>query len=104
MCTHDIIKLISAVNGTVCIVFGIIALFRGIKADGVVEIGALIKGKIKTGSAGILLLFFGIVLIGMPVLKGKEEIKPLDIRTKEIKKIEEYIEGSGTRTIKIEFL
>lgn len=75
----------SATCGTVCIIWGIIALFRGLKAEGVIDIkAALINGKVKTGSAGIILLFCGVVLFAMPILKGKEEVEVLKISRREI--------------------
>lgn len=78
--SQEIIKLISAANGTVCIVCGVIALFRGLKAGGVIDIkAAFINGKVKPGSAGIILLFCGIVLFALPIFKGKEEVQELRI-------------------------
>lgn len=70
--SQEIIKIISAGNGTLCSIVGIIAIFRGIKAESEIDIQALFKGKIKTGSAGIILLFIGALLIAVPILKGKK--------------------------------
>jgi hypothetical protein len=72
---QEYIKLICALAAFICISFGVFALFSGLKADGVVDITALVKGKIKTGSAGIMLLFFGTVLFGMLILKGASDTK-----------------------------
>ena len=68
--TQQLIKLLGTASALACIAFGIVALFRGIRADGEVDISALFKGKIKTGSAGVLLLFFGVALFAVIVLKG----------------------------------
>ncbi len=88
--SQEIIKVISSINGTICIVVGIIALFRGVKAEGEVDIQALFKGKIKTGSAGIILLFIGALLITVPVLKGKKIENSLELYKSQ--EIEKYIE------------
>jgi hypothetical protein len=87
---QDIIKLLAAGTASAIMAFGIRALFKGIKADGVVDINALAKGKIKTGSAGVLLLFFGTILFTALIFKGShttierrlDTIDPLQVAEK----------------------
>jgi len=71
MNSQEIIKLTAAFAALLCIITGIVALFRGLKADGVVDFSAIAKGKLKTGSAGIVLLFFGSVIFTALILKGR---------------------------------
>jgi hypothetical protein len=71
MDTQNVIKLIAAVSGAMCMMFGIVALFKGLKAHGMVDISAIAKGKIKTGSAGVMLLFFGAMILAILVAKGE---------------------------------
>ena len=70
MNSQEIIKLIAAIGALFCIIAGIIALFRGLKAEGTIDFSAIAKGKLKTGSAGIVLLFFGSMLFAVLILKG----------------------------------
>lgn len=70
MHSQELIKIIAAVAAAACVAFGILALFRGLRVDGEVDVSALFKGKVKTGSAGVLLLFFGVALFGIVVMKG----------------------------------
>jgi hypothetical protein len=71
--SQEIIKLTAALAALLCIVAGIVALFRGLKAEGVIDFSALAKGKLKTGSAGIVLLFFGTFIFATLILKGYSE-------------------------------
>ena len=70
MTPQEIIKLIAAFAGFLCIAFGIKALFSGIRAEGEVDLSGLVKGKVKTGSAGVLLLFFGTIILVSLIFKG----------------------------------
>jgi hypothetical protein len=70
MHSQEFIKVLAAVAAAACVAFGILALFRGLRADGEVDVSALFRGKVKTGSAGVLLLFFGVALFGIVVMKG----------------------------------
>lgn len=72
MHTQENIKLLAAIVATGCITFGILALFRGLRADGKVNISALFKGTLETGSAGVLLLFFGVALFAIVIIKGHQ--------------------------------
>jgi hypothetical protein len=73
MDNQELIKWIaSPLAGLICIVMGIVAIFRGLRADGAIDLAALAKGKVKTGSMGLLLLFFGSVLITALVIHEKE--------------------------------
>lgn len=69
--TQQLIKLMAAIAAACCIGFGIFALFRGLKAEGSIKISSLLKGEIKTGSAGLFLLFFGLVLFSTIIIKGE---------------------------------
>ncbi len=78
--TQQKIKLIAAFSAFVCIVTGIVAIYCGIKADGVIKLSGLAKGEIKSGSGGVLLLFFGVIIFITLIMKGsktKEEIKKI---------------------------
>jgi len=66
------IKLIVTFVGAFCVVMGVVALFLGLKADGMVDFSAVAKGKIKSGSAGVFLLFFGAIILMVIVLHGNK--------------------------------
>ncbi len=78
MTTQEIIKIIAAVSAFICIVTGIVAMFRGIKADGVIKLSGLAKGEIKSGSGGVLLLFFGAIIFISLIIKGEKTEKVTD--------------------------
>jgi hypothetical protein len=75
MANQELIKLICALAAFACVASGIYGLFIGLRAEGLVDFSALLRGKLKTGSAGVMLLFFGAVLFGMLVLKGATATK-----------------------------
>jgi hypothetical protein len=67
-----IAKLGCTAGGLFCLVVGVIALFKGLQADGEMDFSALARGKLKTGSAGVILLVIGAVLLCCVVMKGYE--------------------------------
>jgi hypothetical protein len=70
---QELIKMLaSPIAGLICIIAGVVALFRGLKADGVIDLAMLIKGKVTMGIAGILLLVFGTVMITALVIPKKD--------------------------------
>lgn len=67
---QDIIKIMAASLASICILTGIYALFKGLKADGEIDLKGLVSGKVKTGSAGVILLFFGTIIFCSLIAKG----------------------------------
>jgi hypothetical protein len=68
--TEEWIKLIAAIGSFTCVLSGIIAVFRGIQAEGEIDLSGVISGRIKTGSAGVLLIFFGVIVFSVLIGKG----------------------------------
>jgi hypothetical protein len=71
MDTEEIKELVAALACLICIVSGVVALFRGLKQDGFVDLRALTRGTVKTGGAGILLLCFGTMMMTAFIIHEK---------------------------------
>lgn len=72
MAIIDILKIISCITGSISIFFGVDMVYKGITAQGVINIkSVLVSGKVDSGSAGILFAFIGFALILLPILKKK---------------------------------
>ena len=52
-------ELIAALGGLMCAGFGVLALFKGLKADGVIDLAALAKGRVKMGGRGYPVALLG---------------------------------------------
>ena len=78
---QETIKLIAAISGMACLACGIVALFIDLRASGTVDVSGRVKGKVKTGSAGVMLLFFGVLLLGMVVFKGTTRSRMVSYET-----------------------
>ncbi len=70
MSSQEIIKLIAAGIASICVLAGLFALFKGLKAEGEIDLGGLVQGKVKTGSAGVIMLFFGTIIFCTLIVKG----------------------------------
>jgi hypothetical protein len=101
----DMTRIIPLVLGSLCIIVAIVMVYQGITAYGAIDVKALfLKGKVSSGSAGILFAFVGLVLILAGALKrprkiqmrtikkSGEEITLLDIQTKVLDTFLNYAE------------
>lgn len=60
----DIIRLVALIVAFVLAIGGAVMMWLGISADGAIDIkSAVISGSIKTGSAGLFILFFAFAII-----------------------------------------
>lgn len=78
----DPYRLVALIAGVGFFIVGIVMVFLGISAEGSIDIqGAIVSGKIKTGSAGLFVLFFSfliiVVSIAIPWPQAKEPKEPL---------------------------
>lgn len=63
--------------GALLIISGVIMAFKGYTSTGTIDIkSALVSGKIKTGSLGLLFVFFGVILL-LFALWRRRETKPI---------------------------
>lgn len=77
----DITRIIPLILGSLCIIIAIVMVYQGIAAYGSIDIKAVfLKGKITSGSAGILFAFVGLVLILVGSLKRARRIRTLIVK------------------------
>ena len=68
------LKCAAIVLGALCILIGVVMLYQGVRADGSVDIrSVIVSGRTDVGSAGVLLLFLGVLLVLAAVLKPIRE-------------------------------
>lgn len=60
----EIRKTVLFILGIILIILGVILIFKDVKAEGAIKLDLnLFKGEIKSGSAGLLLIFFAFFFI-----------------------------------------
>ena len=70
---NDVRKLISQTSGIALAIYGITLIVNDVKASGKINFTtSLISGEVESGSAGILLLFFSIILIIVPTISFRK--------------------------------
>lgn len=66
-------KTITLISGILLLFAGIFLLYIGTSAKGTVDFSSnLIKGKIETGSAGMLALFIGLIIVYTAIYEPKD--------------------------------
>ena len=61
---NDIIRLTALIGGFLLCALGSLLMWLGVGADGVVDIkSSVLSGTVKTGSAGLFILFFGFAVV-----------------------------------------
>ena len=70
---NDVRKLISQTSGIALAIYGITLIVNDVRASGKINFTtSLISGQVESGSAGILLLFFSIILIIVPTISFRK--------------------------------
>lgn len=60
----DILRLVALVGALVLFVLGALMMWQGVSAEGVIDIkSSVVSGSLKTGSAGLFIVFLSFVLV-----------------------------------------
>lgn len=72
---REIRKLLILLTGIGLEVAGVVMLVNQIQSEGSIDINSsIISGKIQSGSAGLLICFIGLFVIGLSLIGGKDTI------------------------------